>query len=139
MPFKPRHTPFQSASQVRQITGFGGLQAIAAAALLCAALTHHGAAQALALGRVVVQSALGEPLRAEIDVPDINAEEAASLRVALASPETFRASGMDINPALSGLQISLEHLCSGNAFLTEPGPFITAVQDAVETACDATG
>ena len=34
----------------------------------------------------------------------------------------------------SGLQISLEHLCSGNAFLTEPGPFITAVQDAVETA-----
>ena len=34
----------------------------------------------------------------------------------------------------SGLQISLEHLCSGNAFLTEPGPFVTAVQDAVEAA-----
>ena len=69
MPFKPRPTPFQSARQVRQITGLGGLQAIAAAALLCATLTHHGAAQALALGRVVVQSALGEPLRAEIEVP----------------------------------------------------------------------
>ena len=36
--------------------------------------------------------------------------------------------------AASGLQISLEHLCSGNAFLTEPGPFVTAVQDAVEAA-----
>ncbi|WP_291838877.1 succinyl-diaminopimelate desuccinylase [Brevundimonas sp.] len=36
--------------------------------------------------------------------------------------------------AESGLQISLEHLCSGNAFLTEPGPFVTAVQDAVEAA-----
>lgn len=36
--------------------------------------------------------------------------------------------------AESGLQISLEHLCSGNAFLTEPGPFVTAVQDAVEEA-----
>ncbi|MDP1912064.1 succinyl-diaminopimelate desuccinylase [Brevundimonas sp.] len=36
--------------------------------------------------------------------------------------------------AASGLQITLEHLCSGNAFLTEPGPFVTAVQDAVETA-----
>ncbi len=34
--------------------------------------------------------------------------------------------------AASGLQITLEHLCSGNAFLTEPGPFITGVQDAVE-------
>ncbi len=117
MPFKPRHTPFQSASQVRQITGFGGLQAIAAAALLCAALTHHGAAQALALGRVVVQSALGEPLRAEIDVPDINPEEAASLRVGLASPETFRASGMEINAALSGLQISLQRRADGRSFL----------------------
>ena len=37
-------------------------------------------AHALAFGRVNVQSALGEPLRAEIDVPDINAEEAASLK-----------------------------------------------------------
>ncbi|HWW11994.1 MAG TPA: succinyl-diaminopimelate desuccinylase [Brevundimonas sp.] len=36
--------------------------------------------------------------------------------------------------AESGLQISLEHLCSGNAFLTEPGSFVTAVQDAVEEA-----
>ncbi len=36
--------------------------------------------------------------------------------------------------AASGLQISLEHLCSGDAFLTEPGPFITGVQDAVESA-----
>jgi succinyl-diaminopimelate desuccinylase len=34
--------------------------------------------------------------------------------------------------AESGLQITLEHLCSGEAFLTEPGPFVRAVQDAVE-------
>lgn len=36
--------------------------------------------------------------------------------------------------ARSGLRIELEHLCSGNAFLTEPGPFVLAVQDAVEEA-----
>jgi succinyl-diaminopimelate desuccinylase len=36
--------------------------------------------------------------------------------------------------AESGLRIELEHLCSGNAFLTEPGPFVTGVQDAVEAA-----
>lgn len=36
--------------------------------------------------------------------------------------------------AASGLRVELEHLCSGDAFLTEPGPFITAVQDAVEAS-----
>jgi succinyl-diaminopimelate desuccinylase len=36
--------------------------------------------------------------------------------------------------AASGLRIELEHLCSGNAFLTEPGPFVGGVQDAVEVA-----
>lgn len=36
--------------------------------------------------------------------------------------------------AASGLTIELEHLCSGNAFLTPPGPFVTGVQDAVEAA-----
>ena len=34
--------------------------------------------------------------------------------------------------AESGLRIELEHLCSGDAFLTESGPFVTGVQDAVE-------
>lgn len=38
--------------------------------------------------------------------------------------------------AASGLRIELEHLCSGNAFLTESGPFITGVQDAVEAVLD---
>ncbi|WGM45318.1 Succinyl-diaminopimelate desuccinylase [Brevundimonas sp. NIBR10] len=35
--------------------------------------------------------------------------------------------------AESGLEITLEHMCSGEAFLTPHGPFVTAVQDAVET------
>lgn len=34
--------------------------------------------------------------------------------------------------AASGLRIELEHLHSGDAFLTEHGAFVTAVQDAVE-------
>ena len=34
--------------------------------------------------------------------------------------------------AASGLRIELEHLCSGEAFLTEPGVFVAAVKDAVE-------
>jgi len=32
----------------------------------------------------------------------------------------------------AGLEITLDHMCSGEAFLTPHGPFVTAVQDAVE-------
>jgi pilus assembly protein FimV len=56
-------------------------------------------AAALALGRVNVLSALGEPLRAEIDVPEITAEEAASLRTSIANPEAFRAAGIELSLA----------------------------------------
>jgi pilus assembly protein FimV len=120
VPSNSRHTPSQQTRQVQQSAGLRGLarlHAVAAAALLCVSLAHHTDAQALALGRVVVQSALGEPLRAEIDVPDINAEEAASLRVGLASGDTFRAAGIDVNSALATLQISLQRRADGRAFL----------------------
>ena len=50
------------------------LSALAAAAFVSAALTPTDAS-ALALGRIAVQSALGEPLRAEIDVPQATAAE----------------------------------------------------------------
>jgi pilus assembly protein FimV len=89
-----------------------------AAAIL--ALTLGFAAQdagALALGRVNVLSALGEPLRAEVDVPDINAEEAASLRTSVAGPDAFKAAGLEYNPALSNVQISLQRRADGRSFL----------------------
>ena len=74
-------------------------------------------AHALALGRITVQSALGEPLRAEIDIPEINAEELASLRTTVASPDAFRAAGLEYNPALTGIQITLERRRDGRHFL----------------------
>jgi pilus assembly protein FimV len=74
-------------------------------------------AQALAMGRVSVQSALGEPLRADIDIPEINAEEAASLRVVVASPQAFKAAGMEYSPALANVQITLQRRADGRYFL----------------------
>jgi pilus assembly protein FimV len=79
------------------------LNIVAAAAM---ALVSSGAA-ALGLGRVNVQSVLGEPLRAEIEVTSLNAEEASSLRVNLATPEAFKAAGVDFNSALVGAKITL--------------------------------
>jgi pilus assembly protein FimV len=65
----------------------------------------------------VVQSALGEPLRAEIEILDINDEEASSLRPSVAQPDVFRASGMEYSAALNGLQISLQKRPDGRQYL----------------------
>lgn len=90
-----------------------------ALASLAAAMFGLGGSNAfaLALGRITVQSALGEPLRADIDILDINAEEASSLRPTLASPESFKAAGLEYNPALAGARISLQRRPDGRAFL----------------------
>jgi pilus assembly protein FimV len=76
-----------------------------------------GPSAALSLGRITVQSALGEPLKAEIDLLDINAEEAASLQVRVAQPDAFKAAGLDYNPALSNLQARLQRRPDGRAYL----------------------
>jgi len=90
--------------------------AIAASAAALLGLWGTGAL-ALSLGRVTVQSALGEPLRAEVDIPDINAEEAASLKANVASPDAFRAAGMEYNAAMPSVQISLQRRSDGRAYL----------------------
>jgi pilus assembly protein FimV len=89
------------------------LTAIAAAAL---ALACTGAA-ALGLGRMAVQSALGESLRAEIDITNMTPEEASSLRVRVAPPEAYRAAGIDYNAALPGAQVTVARRADGRAYL----------------------
>ncbi len=96
----------------------GWMRVIAGVGLMAFALS----AQALGLGRLTVQSALGEPLRAEIDVVDISAEEAASLSVRVAAPDAFRAAGFDYNVVLSGLRINLQRRPDGRSFLSLTAP-----------------
>jgi pilus assembly protein FimV len=72
---------------------------------------------ALGLGRITVLSALGEPLSAEIDIPQITPEEAASLKAGVSVPAAFRAAGVEYNPILSGAQITLQQRPDGRAFL----------------------
>lgn len=88
---------------------------------------------ALSLGRITVQSALGEPLRAEIEIPDINAEEADSLKTGVASAEAFRAAGLEFNPAINNLRVTLQKRPDGRMFLRLSGdrvvndPFIDLI------------
>ena len=90
--------------------------AVAAAAVALLGLSTT-AALALSLGRITVQSALGEPLRAEIDVPEINAEEAASLKASIATAEAFTAAGLEYNPAMANLQTTLQRRPDGRAYI----------------------
>jgi hypothetical protein len=55
---------------------------------------------ALGLGRLSVQSALGEAMQAEIEVTSMTAEEQANLRIRVAPPEAYRAANVDYNPVL---------------------------------------
>jgi pilus assembly protein FimV len=121
--------------------GLASLHAIAAAALVSTLLLQPGDAQALALGRVIVQSALGEPLRAEIDVPDITPAEASSLRIGLAPSSTYRSAGVEINPALSQLDVSLQRRADGRAYLRlrSPNPINDPFVDLIIEANWASG
>ncbi len=98
-----------------------GLTALAGAVVLsCAVLTPLDA-QALALGRLVVQSTLGEPLRAEIDLAQVTSAEAASLTVELASPAAFRAAGLEFNPGLTHVNLSVQRRADGRAYVQVTG------------------
>ena len=67
-----------------------------------------GLAQSAGLGRLTVQSALGQPLQAEVEVTSVGRDEAPTLSARLASPEQFRTAGLQYNNALSGLQMAVE-------------------------------
>ncbi len=94
------------------------------------------AAQALSLGQISVKSALGEPLSAEIDILDINADEAATLVTRVASPDAFKASGLDYNVAISGLRASLYRRANGKPYLKLTGdkpvndPYVDMILEA---------
>ena len=109
---------------------------VLAAAAVASAGFYSADASALALGRISVQSALGEPLRAEIDIPQITAAEADNLRAAAAAPEVFRAQGMEYTSLAGNLQFQLQRRPDGTAFLRLSSdrpvnePFLDVVLDA---------
>ncbi len=89
--------------------------AVAAAVSVLSALPTAG--WALGLGKLNVQSALGEGLRAEIDVTSLTGDEGATLQVKVATPETYRAAGVDYNGVLSNTTITLQRRADGRPFL----------------------
>jgi len=77
-------------------------------AAVASAVLLSSAAQAAGLGKLTVLSALGQPLRAEIELTTTAGEDASSMAVKLASPEAFRAANIEFNPALLSLRFNVE-------------------------------
>jgi len=74
-------------------------------------------AWSLGLGRLNVQSALGETLKAEIEFSSLSPDEAASLKARVAPADAYRSSGVEYNAVLSGTQIEVVRRPDGRATL----------------------
>ena len=88
---------------------------VAAAALALAGISLD--ASAFALGAVTVHSHLGEPLCAEIEVLQISDAETKTLQATLGSPQAFQAAGVEYNPAVVGMRVTLNRRKNGQAYL----------------------
>lgn len=100
---------------------------LATAALLILGALSCFSAQALSLGRLQVQSFLGESLRAELELRDVSEADAKSFKVEVAPANTFRALGIDYQPAYTELVFNMQVLPDGRALLKISGSRPVAV------------
>lgn len=86
--------------------------------MLMMALSLPGAAHALGLGEIHVDSALNEPLAAEIDIVGATAEELAGLTATVASRDTFLKFGADRPSFLATATFKVAHDARGRPVLS---------------------
>ena len=113
---RTRPSPFHSGDALKrklEISGRFALTSVAAAMLALASPW----ASALGLGRLSVQSALGEAMQAEIEITSMTPEEQANLRIRVAPPEAYRAANVDYNPVLPTTRATLQKRADGRLFV----------------------
>jgi pilus assembly protein FimV len=104
--------PGDALKRKLKLSGRLALTCVAAALCLASPL-----ASALGLGRLSVQSSLGEVMRAEIEVTSLTPEEQASLRIRVAPPEAYRSANVDYNAVLPSTRVSFEKRPDGRLFV----------------------
>jgi len=81
--------------------------------LVCALVLASGAANATGLGKLTVQSALGQPLRAEIELLSVSKEELADLSARLAGFEAYRQARIERGEVLNNLRFTVDQRANG--------------------------
>ena len=85
--------------------------------VLMMALSLPGAAHALGLGEIHVNSALNEPLAADIEILGATAEELSSLTASVANKDTFLRFGADRPAFLASATFKVSHDVKGKPVL----------------------
>lgn len=93
------------------------LKSILKTSVCIACLAWAGIASAAGLGGINVISALGQPLKAEIDLVSMDAGDKSSLTAKLASPEVFKNAGIDYPYNLPKLKFQIENRASGGSYV----------------------
>jgi pilus assembly protein FimV len=89
--------------------------------VLAAALALPGPVLALGLGKLTVDSGLGQPLSARIELTSVTKEDLDSLRAKVADPSLYRQNNLTYQSALSRARISVEG-GSGTPYLRVTSP-----------------
>src|SRR5690349_7406521 len=102
---------------------------VACALLLGASL----AVDAAGLGKLTVNSSLGQVLNAEIDLVSVQAGEADTVNARVAPPEAYRDARIEYAPSLRLLRFSVDKRPNGQPFLevTSVGPINEPFLDAL--------
>lgn len=98
--------------------------------LLWALLLAWGSADAAGLGKLTVQSALGQPLKAEIELLSVTKDDLADITAKLATPEAFRQARIERQESLGTLRFSVDQRANGQPVIritstaSVPEPFL---------------
>lgn len=99
------------------------LKSILKASIFIACLAGSGIASAAGLGGINVTSSLGQPLKAEIAVLDVDKADKSALRAKLASADAYKNAGMDYPYGIPKLKFQIEDHANGDSFIK-----ITSIQ-----------
>ena len=105
------------AKKTYQTLKYLRLRTSALAVASCLALTGLPlAVQAAGLGKVTVFSALGQPLRAEVEL-SATRDELSGMKAQLASPDAFKQAGLDYAATLMGIKFSIDKRANGQSII----------------------
>ncbi len=79
-------------------------------------------AQAAGLGKLTLNSALGQPLVAEIDIVTTGSDDVSSLQANIATREAYIQAGVNYEPVLSTIKASIASRANGNPYVKLSSP-----------------
>lgn len=77
---------------------------------------------AAGLGKLTLNSALGQPLNAEIDIVTASSDEVPTLKASIATREAFAQAGISYESVLSTVRVSVESRINGNPYVKLTSP-----------------